>query len=126
MNCQVVSYWFFGSQVALLVVILGVLPWLAVRVGKTLGERQEAPPLKGLNLPQGSVRSMLALAIVGTYLNVLVFGGSIIGEHYDTVLAAFSALTGSVLGFYFGSRKSVPGATLDDSQSRWSLAQPRS
>ena len=39
------------------------------------------------------------------FLNVLAFGGCLLGEHFNSVLAAFGTLAGSVLGFYFGSRK---------------------
>ena len=60
--------------------------------------------LRGLNLPRGSVRAILALFAVGSFVIVLVFGGPVIGEYYDTVIAAFGSLTGSIVGFYFGNR----------------------
>ena len=58
---------------------------------------------RGLNLPRGSVRSILALLIVGSFVVLLVFG-PMAGKNLDTVIAAFGTLAGSVLGFYFGSR----------------------
>ena len=48
---------------------------------------------------------MIALVIVGSFLNVLAFGGSTLGDHFNSVLTAFGTLSGSVTGFYFGSRK---------------------
>ena len=60
--------------------------------------------LRGLNLPRGSVRAILALFAVGSFVIVMVFGGPVIGEYYETVLAAFGSLTGSIIGFYFGNR----------------------
>ena len=60
--------------------------------------------LRGLNLPRGSVRAILALFAVGSFVIVIVFGGPTMGEYYDVVLAAFGSLTGSIIGFYFGNR----------------------
>ena len=60
--------------------------------------------MRGLNLPRGSVRAVLALFAVGSFVIVIVFGGPVIGEYYEIVLAAFGSLTGSIIGFYFGNR----------------------
>ena len=52
---------------------------------------------------------MLALLVVGTFMNFLVFGGSAFdGETFDKILAALVGLTGSVIGFYFGGRSAAP------------------
>lgn len=64
--------------------------------------------LRGLNLPRGSIRGILALLIVGSFVNVLVLGGPILGNSFDIVVSAFGALTGSIIGFYFGSRNATP------------------
>ena len=61
--------------------------------------------LRGLNLPSGSVRAILALFSVGSFVIVMVFGGPALGTYYDMVLAAFGSLTGSIIGFYFGNRE---------------------
>ena len=105
--CQIGAGWLIGSQGLLFIVVFIGLPLFSRCKYNALIEGKEPPtPLTALNLPQGSVRSMLALAIVGTFLNVLAFGGCILGMNFNSVLAAFGTLTGSVLGFYFGSRKS--------------------
>ena len=65
--------------------------------------------LRALSLPRGSVRAILALFAVGSFVIVLVLGGPVIGEHFDTVLAAFGTLTGSIIGFYFGNRGASTG-----------------
>ena len=76
--------------------------------------RGKSAPLRGLNLPNGSVRSMLALMIVGTFVIFLVLGGDV--EQFDNVVSAFGTLTGAVIGFYFahrGAETETPGAETD-------------
>ena len=68
----------------------------------SLCKREKSAPLKGLNLPEGSVRSMLALIIVGTFVIFLVLGDDV--GHFQKIVSAFGTLTGAVLGFYFGNR----------------------
>lgn len=63
---------------------------------------------RGLGLPRGSIRSMLALLIVGSTINFLLFGENVAGERFDQVAAALSTLSGSVIGFYFGGRTAAP------------------
>ena len=64
--------------------------------------------LRGLNLPRGSLRGILALATIGSFVNVMVLGAPDLGENFDSVLAAFGTLTGSIVGFYFGTRGATP------------------
>ena len=64
--------------------------------------------LRGLNLPRGSLRGILALATIGSFVNVMVLGAPALGESFDSVLAAFGTLTGSIIGFYFGTRGATP------------------
>ena len=71
--------------------------------------REKSAPLKGLNLPKGSVRSMLALMVVGAFVIFLVLGHNV--EKFDNVISAFGTLTGAVIGFYFAHR----GAETDTS-----------
>ena len=60
--------------------------------------------LKGLNLPQGSIRAMIAIAIIGLYVITLSIGSLFIGaDEFDMILTAFGSLSGAVIGFYFGS-----------------------
>ena len=60
--------------------------------------------LKGLNLPQGSIRAMIAIAIIGLYVITLSIGSLFIGANeFDMILTAFGSLSGAVIGFYFGS-----------------------
>ena len=65
--------------------------------------------LRGLNLPRGSLRAMLALLLIGSFINVMVLGAPVFCDDgkFDSILAAFGALTGSVIGFYFGARGST-------------------
>ena len=69
---------------------------------------ESSKSLRGLNLPRGSVRAMLALLIVGSFVNILVFGAAVFPDHYDQVITAFGTLAGSVIGFYFGGRQASP------------------
>lgn len=64
--------------------------------------------LRGLNMPRGSIRGILALLVVGSFVNVLVLGHPSLGKSFEAVVSAFGALTGSIIGFYFGSRTSTP------------------
>ena len=80
------------------IVLIG-LPLLAIWVGQ-----KDKMPLKGLGLPAGSVRSMLALMTVGAFVVVATFGQSALGSEYERVLTTLATLAGPVLGFYFGSR----------------------
>lgn len=77
--------------------------------------------LRGLNMPRGSIRGILALLVVGSFLNVLVLGGPVLGNSFQNVVPAFGALTGSIIGFYFGSRTGAPspkGQTTKDNQAQ--------
>lgn len=88
------------AEAILLVIVLIVYPWLARR-----NPPPSAAPPRGLNLPQGSVRSMLALTSVGTLVVVATFGAhAFTAEQYERVITVLSALAGPILGFYFGSR----------------------
>ena len=100
----------------LLVVILLFMPLYAVWVSRkqALGT---GPKLKGLGLPEGSIRGMLALMSVGSFVILLVLGPGApeMKEFFDKALAAFGTLTGAVIGFYFGNRgtaaASIPEAS---------------
>ena len=69
---------------------------------------ESSKSLRGLNLPRGSVRAMLALLIVGSFINILVFGAQVFPGHFEQVITAFGTLAGSVIGFYFGGRNASP------------------
>ncbi len=65
----------------------------------------DSAPLRGLNLPKGSVRSMLALMSVGSLVVVATFGvGALDADQYERVVTMLATLAGPILGFYFGSR----------------------
>ncbi|MDH3601177.1 MAG: hypothetical protein OEU26_16275 [Candidatus Tectomicrobia bacterium] len=85
------------------------------------------PALKGLALPEGSIRGLLAFMVVGAFVIFVFFGGSVLvkeetktgpdgtvvtrtinSELYTAILTAFGTLTGAVTGFYFGGRTSSP------------------
>ena len=89
------------AESLLLLVVLVVLPVCAICWAKS----KENIELKGLALPQGSVRSMLALTIVGSFVIFLIFGATIpsIGDRFTEIVAALTGIAGTVVGFYFGS-----------------------
>jgi len=88
------------AQSFLLVIVLVGYPLLA-----QFKPPPSAAPPRGLNLPQGSVRSMLALTSVGTLVVVATFGAhAFTADQYERVITVLSALAGPILGFYFGSR----------------------
>ena len=94
----------FWAEGILLAVILVGLPLYSYCIGKS--KSGKCPELKGLNLPAGSIRGMLALMSVGSFVILLVLGPSApeMKEYFDKALAAFGTLTGAIIGFYFGSR----------------------
>jgi len=95
------------AEIILLIVVLIFMPIYSCCVGKCQSNGEKAP-LKGLNMPQGSIRGMLALLSVGSFLLFLVLGPQVpeMKEYFDKVLASFGTLTGAIIGFYFGNRGS--------------------
>ena len=91
------------AEIALVTIVFLILPGFFWRWG-----RKEARQARGLGLPRGSVRSMLALLIVGSTVNFFLFGPSVAGDHFTEVMAALGTLSGSVIGFYFGGRTAAP------------------
>ncbi|MDE0456654.1 MAG: hypothetical protein OXI15_05125 [Chromatiales bacterium] len=70
---------------------------------------------RGLHLPRGSIRVILALLVAGTLVNFLVFGGSAFdGEDFGRILAVLAGLTGAVIALCFRGR-SAGLAPLDSS-----------
>ena len=70
----------------------------------TAGQSDGTRPTAGLrafNLPRGSIRGMLALLSVGSFVIVLT-----LGNPKPEVVSAFGTLTGAIIGFYFGGRSS--------------------
>lgn len=90
-------------ELALVAVVFLGLPLLAWSFG-----RNQPAERRGLGLPRGSVRSMLALLTVGSTVNFLIFGAEACEENFSEILAVLSTLSGSVLGFYFGGRTATP------------------
>lgn len=87
-------------------VLIGIgVPMYSWCVGKPC---KNSSDLRGLNMPRGSIRGILALLVVGSFVNVLILGGPALGQHFEVVVSAFGALTGSIIGFYFGSRNATP------------------
>ena len=89
----------FYVEIALLIVVLVVYP--AVLWGLR-GRRSETANERAMFMPRGSVRAMIALLVVASFVNVLVLGHHL--QHFTEILAAFGTLSGSIIGFYFGTR----------------------
>ena len=96
--------------------IIAEITWLAVvgillpMCAATLWKNDKAT-VRGLNLPRGSVRSILALAIVGSFIIFLAFMPFLKADGdalLQSALTAFGTLSGAVMGFYFGGRSSAP------------------
>ena len=96
----------------LLAVVLLVMPLYAVWACKQHGPGT-VPKLKGLGLPEGSIRGMLAIMSVGSFVILLVLGPAApeMKEFFDKALAAFGTLTGAIIGFYFGNRGTEAAST---------------
>ena len=94
----------FWAEAILFVVVLVLMPVYSYFAGRRVSDKTSN--LKGLNLPEGSIRGILALLSVGSFIIVLVLGPGVDGmeNHFDQVVTAFGILTGAVIGFYFGNR----------------------
>ncbi|MCY4446004.1 MAG: hypothetical protein OXC02_06055 [Rhodobacteraceae bacterium] len=99
---QLLCHPLFWIEVVLLLLILIAAPIYS----NCLTKKMNLNSFKGLNLPEGSVRAMLALLIVGSFVNVLLFGADVLGDNFEQVITAFGTLAGAVTGFYFAGRKS--------------------
>lgn len=97
--------WFFWLEALwLFAVLLGGPLYASLRSG----DRQNDS--RALNLPRGSIRAMLALAIVGSFVILLAFApllAKVETDVLDKVIVAFGTLSGAVTGFYFGGRQSA-------------------
>ena len=91
----------------LLLVSVG-LPLYARWAHRTGDDAIQVSELRGLNLPRGSVRSMLALLVVGSFIIVLVLGGPVLEDNFEEIVTAFGTLSGSIIGFYFAHRGAAP------------------
>ena len=89
------------AEAAVLLIALVALPVYAA----WRAQSHHDLPLKGLALPEGSVRSMLALTVVGSFVVFLVFGGMALpsGTRFTEIVAALTGIAGTIIGFYFGS-----------------------
>ena len=88
-------------EIALLLIVLIGYP---ATVWYVRGRRpdQDTKLDHAMFMPQGTVRAMIALLVVGSFVNVLVLGSKM--PHFDQVVAAFGGLTGAIIGFYFATR----------------------
>lgn len=115
---EVVTPQFNAQTVALGIGVLFGLAFLSMVIAwwRTWDWKDEeaAQSLRGLALPSGTTRSVLALLVVGGFVLFAFIGRGIVGEgdQYNAVFGAWVTLTGSITGFYFGSRV---GQNLDDS-----------
>ena len=92
----------FLTESALILLVLFLAPLYAFY------RKESSEVLRGLNLPKGSVRAMLALLIFGSFVNVLVFGADVMGDKFEQVITAFGTLAGAVTGFYFAGKGADP------------------
>lgn len=90
------------------IVVLAVLLLLLLLAWRR-GEDNPAEN-RGLGLPRGSVRSALALLIVGSTINFVLFGAGVAGDAFGEVAGTLGALSAAVVGFYFGGRTAAPPA----------------
>ena len=98
--------WFFIVQTLFLLCVFFGYPFFCWIKGCCDSKKGKSLPLmKGLALPEGSVRAMIAIAIIGSYLITLSMGSmAIASDIFDKIIAAFGGLVGAVVGFYFASR----------------------
>ena len=112
------------AEGVLLAIALVALP---IYAASRANQRKDLP-LKGLALPQGSVRSMLALTVVGSFVVFLTFGGVALpsGTRFTEIVAALTGVAGSIVGFYFGSGGSSNLSSARESQQPATGPEPSS
>ena len=88
-------------ELVLIILVTLVLPLCSWYFGRTSPDDAD---LRGLGLRRGSVRGLLALLVVGSTVNFLLFGAEVATSNFTEIMAALSTLSGSVVGFYFGGR----------------------
>ena len=94
------------AQVIFLAIMMLVLPLCVIFINHINDEHNDKHHLEPLGLPKGSIRSILALSIVGSFLITVALGPLFIDlDYFSAIIAAQSALVGSAVGFYFGSKK---------------------
>lgn len=84
------------AEAILLAVVLVPMPIYAVCVNRKQNPGT-SPTLKGLALPEGLIRGMLALMSMGLFVNLLVLGPGApeMKEFFDRALAEFRTLIGT-------------------------------
>ena len=90
------------AQWFVLIAVFFLLPLGAFLVSSFQGDK--SAPLKGLNLPHGSVRSMLALLVVGFLVVTIAFGRNMFDDDFFRAVSILATLAAAVIGYYFGSR----------------------
>lgn len=89
-------------------ILIGVFLTVLIATKRWPQDRKtQLPPLRGLLLPKGSVRAMLAFLIVGAFIIFAFLGERALDPneaHFESILTAFGTLSGAVTGFYFGAR----------------------
>ncbi len=108
-NFETAFLWAVGILFAIVLILLP-----SIAVSKSRGRSNGKIDLNGLGLglPKGSVRSMLALLIVGAFMAIAALGAGYRGtddlKYFVEALSALAGVAGAVVGFYFGSRGSQP------------------
>ena len=97
-----VAFFVGAGAVGLTVLIMYVLAYFQAR-------KADQPPAAPLGIASGSVRSLLAVLIIGSYIVFLMFGAPVLGDPFESILAAYGTLAGAAAGFYFGQRGSARG-----------------
>ncbi|UCD09727.1 MAG: hypothetical protein JSU79_03525 [Dehalococcoidales bacterium] len=111
-----------GILCGVALLILGITMWRT----RNWAQGQDNPPLKGLALPEGSVRALVAFLLIGSFIIFIFLGKEAVVIEwnetkqlengtteivptqdttlYNTILTAFGTLTGTVTGFYFAKK----------------------
>ena len=105
------------ASISLGVLLVFTFVWilLAYRNGEQLEKR-------GMALPRGSIRALIAIWVIGSFIIFVFFGREALrsvaddgsGDLFEKVLASFTTLVGAISGFYFGGRT---GQTLSNPQA---------
>lgn len=103
-----------GMELLLVILVLIGLPIYSAFMRSMIRPDCTLPTagLRAFNLPRGSIRGMLALLSVGSFVIVLT-----LGNPKPEVVSAFGTLTGAIIGFYFGGRSSSTSNPEDSSNS---------
>lgn len=91
--------------VAQVIVLLVALVWLPLFARRSRGDVE----CGAVGLPVGTVRAMIAIMAIGSYVNLIVLGERYLADAYGDAVDAIEAIGLVIVGYYFGAGRAGGG-----------------